>query len=107
MIFSDVVEVRDALPERDKERKRKRPGCNVVCCGGRQCKSFYGHTGSGQGSGRAVVGRPGSNQVSGWPGSANEGQQLGARFSIGARHNLATKVMSNGVEVIVAGKCGL
>lgn len=102
--------MRDALlqREREKEREKQRPGCNVVCCmyvrGGRQCKSFYGHTGSGLGSGRAVGGRPGSNQVSGWPGSANEGQQLGARFSIGARHNLATKVMSNGVEVIVAGK---
>ncbi|XP_071522973.1 LOW QUALITY PROTEIN: uncharacterized protein [Panulirus ornatus] len=65
--------------------------------------------GSGQGSGRAVVGRPGSNQVVGsllessLSEAGREQQRLGARFSIGARHNLATKVMSNGVEVIVAG----
>ena len=63
-----------------------------------------GRAGSGQGSGRAVVGLPESKQVE---GTAREGgaQHIDARFSIGAQHNLATKVMSNGVEVIVAGKC--
>lgn len=51
-----------------------------------------------------MVGLPGSKQAG---GAAREGgaQHIDARFTIGARHSLATKVMSNGVEVIVAGKC--
>lgn len=66
-----------------------------------------GHAGSGQGSGRAVGGQPGSNLVGALEPSESDpsGQRLGARFSVGARHNLATRVMSNGVQVIVAGKC--
>lgn len=51
-----------------------------------------------------MIGRPGSEQV-GVPAREGGAQHIDARFSIGARHNLATKVMSNGVEVIVAGKC--
>ncbi|XP_042871523.1 mucin-17-like isoform X5 [Penaeus japonicus] len=67
--------------------------------------SLAGIGGSGQGSGRAVGGQPGSNLVGFLESSQVDpsGQRLGARFSIGARHNLATRVMSNGVEVIVAG----
>ncbi|CAL4068672.1 unnamed protein product [Meganyctiphanes norvegica] len=48
----------------------------------------------------------GENGRAVWPRPMVQGshnQRLGARFSIGARHNLATKIMSNGVEVIVAG----
>ncbi|XP_069953365.1 mucin-17-like isoform X2 [Cherax quadricarinatus] len=61
--------------------------------------------GSGLGSGRSVVvGRPESVQVEGTQGpSLGEEHHLGARFSIGSPHSLATRVMSNGVEVIVAG----
>ncbi|XP_064091786.1 mucin-3B-like isoform X2 [Macrobrachium nipponense] len=69
-------------------------------------EAFSDQGSSGLGSGRAVVGQPGSNQVSSLQSSqAEPGDQhrLGARFSVGARHNLATKIMSNGVEVIVAG----
>ena len=51
-------------------------------------------------NGRAVLDSPQPSQ-----NRAGGNQRLGARFSIGARqHNLATKTMSNGVEVIVAGE---
>lgn len=83
-------------------------GCSVLLAcarlGWNGKQVVLGHAGSGQGSGRAVVGLPGSDKV-GVAEREGGAQHIDARFSIGARHNLATKVMSNGVEVIVAGKC--